>query len=54
MAIVKLGDAQPVLSYYGDDGKEETCSKCGCLLVILAMDNDDNKLVCECDEEPDA
>ena len=51
MAIIKTGDDMPVLKYYGTDGKEETCSRCHRPLVVLAVDNNDNKLVCECDDE---
>lgn len=52
MAIIKRGDDQPVISYYGDDGEEQKCPHCGRPMVIIAMDKDDNKLVCEhCDEE---
>ena len=52
MAIVKHGDNMPVLSYYDVDGEEKTCPKCGHKLVVVAVEGQNNKLVCEsCDEE---
>lgn len=46
MAFRKTGDAMPIEGYYGDDGKE-VCSKCGEPLVVVAVGEDSNKLVCE-------
>jgi len=51
MAIIKRGDNMPVLSYLDDEGKEVVCSECGCKLVVVAIDDQNNKLICEaCDE----
>ncbi|HEC63735.1 MAG TPA: hypothetical protein ENI23_00410 [bacterium] len=46
MVFKKTGDAMPVLAYYGKDGEREECSKCGEKLIVVAIDADDNKLVC--------
>ncbi len=51
MAIVKTGDDIPVLSYIDEDGKDITCPKCGRKIIVVAIDSDDNKLVCTCDED---
>jgi len=52
MAIVKHGDNMPVLSYMDSDGNEVVCPKCGSKLVVVAVEDQDNKLVCEsCDED---
>jgi len=49
MAFKKIGDASPVLGYY-NDGVGEKCPKCGRSLVFVAIDQDNNKLICEkCD-----
>ena len=53
MAFIKTGDEMPIQSIYKADGEQQTCDKCGKTLVIVAMDNEDNKLVCECDAEND-
>jgi ssDNA-binding Zn-finger/Zn-ribbon topoisomerase 1 len=48
MAFKKVGDASPILGYYDADGVGEKCPKCGKNLIIIAIDQDHNKLVCEC------
>lgn len=54
MAIIKRGDNMPVNKYYGPDGKEEVCSKCGQRLVVVAMSENDNELICDnCDTDED-
>lgn len=52
MAIVKRGDDMPVVGYYGDDcgGEAMMCPKCGNKLVVIAIDANDNNLICDlCD-----
>ena len=50
MAIIKTGDNQPIVNYYDDDGETMMCSKCGSKLVVVAMEADNNNLVCDlCD-----
>jgi len=50
MAFRKTGDAMPVLAYYDKDGDKEKCPKCGSKLVVVAVEAEDNELVCEnCD-----
>ncbi|KKM70080.1 hypothetical protein LCGC14_1444320 [marine sediment metagenome] len=50
MAIVKRGNDMPVVSYYGNDGDAMMCPKCGNKLVVIAIDANDNNLICDiCD-----
>ena len=48
MAFFKTGDASTVIHYYGDDGEPITCDSCGRDLIVIAIDNEDNRLICEC------
>lgn len=51
MGFVKIGDSNPVIEYYNDDGKKKVCSKCGKELVIVVL-GIDNQLICEdCDTD---
>ena len=48
----KTGDNQPIESFYDTDGSEERCPVCGNKLVAIAMDDQENQLVCtHCDDE---
>ena len=50
MAFKKVGDDMPVLEYYTQDDVCEKCTMCGKKLIVIAMDDGENKLVCEkCD-----
>jgi len=52
MAIVKRGDNKPIESFYDTDGDEAKCPRCGSKLIVIAMDDQDNKLVCtHCEDE---
>ena len=46
----KVGDAQPIVTCYDDDGKEQVCKKCGSKLILIVIGDQDNQLVCKkCD-----
>lgn len=48
MAFTKYGDPQVVNGYY--DGDEPVlCDKCGHLKTVVSMNEDENKVVCECE-----
>ena len=50
MAFIKRGDDIPILEYFDDDGKQEICPKCGAKLIVVALNGENNKLVCQnCD-----
>lgn len=50
MSFIKVGDESPIIDYFDDNGKEQFCAKCGKKLVLIAIDNEDNKFVCkDCD-----
>jgi len=50
MAIFKTGDLHPIESVYDSEGETQKCAKCGSKLVVIAIEGNDNKLVCECCE----
>jgi len=50
MAFVKVGDALPVITYH-DGEKEVVCDKCNKPKVVIAVKQDENELICECEEE---
>lgn len=48
MAFIKIGDSQPVLNYH--DGDEEVlCKKCHKPKVVVALKQDEQELICECE-----
>ncbi len=48
MAFIKVGDAQPVLTYHdGDD--EVVCEKCHKPKVVVALKQENQELICECE-----
>lgn len=47
----KYGDDTPVESYIDEDGEDIKCPKCGKKLTMVAIDSDDNNLVCDCEGE---
>jgi len=51
MAFRKTGDAQPVGGYFDINSLEKpiVCELCGKQKVLVAMKNDDNELICECE-----
>ena len=53
MAFKKYGDPQPVGGYYDikDIDKPVVCDKCGQLKTVVEMNQDDNKVICECELE---
>lgn len=53
MAFKKYGDPQPVGGYYQTESADKpvVCDKCGQLKTTIAMDESDNKLICECELE---
>jgi hypothetical protein len=52
MAFVKIGDPSPVIEYYDNEGEKKICTKCGKELVVVALDRNNNTLICEdCDDE---
>jgi hypothetical protein len=46
----KYGDDTPIVSYIDEDGEEEFCPKCGKKITTVAIDSENNTLVCDCDE----
>lgn len=55
MAIYKTGDENPVINYVDLANDETTvCASCGRDLIVIAMDENHNRLVCEiCDFDVD-
>lgn len=48
MTIIKTGADEPIVSIYDSEGEAQKCPSCGSKLVVIAMEDHDNKLVCEC------
>lgn len=51
MAFIKTGENVPVQGYYiNDDMELELCGSCQHPMIVIAVSNEDNKLVCKkCD-----
>ena len=50
MGFTKTGDAQPILNYYDSNVKVQHCLTCGKKLTLIAIDADENRLICaDCD-----
>jgi hypothetical protein len=47
MAFIKIGDEKPIIDFYDDNIKERFCPTCGKKLIIIAIEKDENKLICE-------
>ena len=48
----KTGDNMPILSCYDSDGEKKECPNCGRQLIVIAIEEEDNKLLCEyCDTQ---
>lgn len=54
MAIIKRGDAQPIVDVYDSEGEAQKCSSCGSKLVVIAIEDQDNRLICECCDDDSA
>jgi hypothetical protein len=54
MAFIKTGDAETILGHFDCDGELQVCPKCGNKLTIIAIDGENNQLICEdCDIDED-
>ena len=52
MAFIKNGDSNPVLNCYDVDEKL-VCLKCKKPKTVIALEDDENKIICECEVEPE-
>jgi ssDNA-binding Zn-finger/Zn-ribbon topoisomerase 1 len=50
----KYGDPEPIKSFYDDNLELQTCDECGKPLTIVALDNDNNEILCKCSINKDA
>ena len=50
MSFIKIGDALPI-SGFNDGDKEVICDKCKKPKLIVVLENNENKLVCDCELE---
>ncbi len=50
MALIKTGDDMPVLSYYEDE-KPLICEVCKKPKIVVALKNDEQEIICDCDIE---
>lgn len=50
MAFVKHGDDGKIVTFFDDNGNIPYCPSCGKKLVVMAIEKDENKLICsDCD-----
>jgi len=50
MALVKVGDEQPILGCYNSEGEKQICPDCGTNLSTLCVDGKAHRLMCKnCD-----
>lgn len=55
MAIIKRGDDMPIKGIFDADGEEQTCPTCGDKLLVIAVEGNNNKLVCSsCEANEDS
>lgn len=47
MALIKIGDNKPITACYDSCGKKQVCSECGKSLVVIAINDNTNDLICE-------
>jgi hypothetical protein len=47
MSFIKIGDKMKILDIYDCNIKEGFCPECGKKLTVIAVDSDENKLICE-------
>lgn len=48
MSFIKVGDPTPIIEFYKEE-KPQVCKKCGKLLKVIALKEDDIDVVCECE-----
>lgn len=51
MAFVKVGDPTPIKGFYDENLELKVCDKCGKPLTVVALDGENNDVLCKCGTE---
>ena len=53
MGFVKVGDDVPVINYYDDNLEKVICEECGKPVITAEINDEESKLICECEIKED-